>query len=213
MCLIRFFLGCVQILSSRCGSANWEWCCSRRITCCCPCDASGCPCWWRRKLVEHGVYVAVVDIFCLHQIALCKLCCELMLMSWADFWIFRLNIDEFPLTICQEDDDDLDLFGDETEEEKAAAEAREAEKKKSTKPKVIGKSSIVMDVKPWDDETDMVKLEECVRAVQMEGLHWGACKSQQNTSFLCEARMRQFHLGWGLYWYRNQILCVNVFWI
>jgi elongation factor 1-beta len=86
----------------------------------------------------------------------------------------------------QEDDDDLDLFGDETEEEKAAAEAREAEKKKSTKPKVIGKSSIVMDVKPWDDETDMVKLEECVRAVQMEGLHWGACKSQQNTSFLCE---------------------------
>lgn len=33
-----------------------------------------------------------------------------------------------------------------------------------------------MDVKPWDDETDMVKLEECVRAVQMEGLHWGASK-------------------------------------
>ncbi|KAG0631169.1 hypothetical protein M758_1G232900 [Ceratodon purpureus] len=76
----------------------------------------------------------------------------------------------------EEDDDDLDLFGDETEEEKAASEAREAEKKKSDKPKVIGKSSIVMDVKPWDDETDMVKLEECVRAVQMEGLHWGASK-------------------------------------
>jgi elongation factor 1-beta len=75
-----------------------------------------------------------------------------------------------------EDDDDLDLFGDETEEEKAAAEKREAEKKKSTKPKVVGKSSIVMDVKPWDDETDMVKLEEAVRAVEMEGLHWGASK-------------------------------------
>jgi elongation factor 1-beta len=77
---------------------------------------------------------------------------------------------------AEDDDDDLDLFGDETEEEKAAAEAREAEKKKSGKPKVVGKSSIVMDVKPWDDETDMVKLEECVRAVQMEGLHWGASK-------------------------------------
>lgn len=35
-----------------------------------------------------------------------------------------------------EDDDDLDLFGDETEEEKAAAAKREADKKKSDKPKV-----------------------------------------------------------------------------
>jgi len=81
-----------------------------------------------------------------------------------------------PAADADEDDDDLDLFGDETEEEKAAAEKREAEKKKSTKPKVVGKSSIVMDVKPWDDETDMAKLEECVRAVEMEGLHWGASK-------------------------------------
>lgn len=77
-----------------------------------------------------------------------------------------------------EDDDDLDLFGDETEEEAAANAAREeaAKKAKSEKPKVVGKSSIVMDVKPWDDETDMVKLEECVRSVQMEGLLWGASK-------------------------------------
>jgi elongation factor 1-beta len=76
------------------------------------------------------------------------------------------------------EDDDLDLFGDETEEEAAANAAREeaAKKAKSQKPKVVGKSSIVMDVKPWDDETDMVKLEECVRSVQMEGLLWGASK-------------------------------------
>jgi translation elongation factor EF-1beta len=31
-------------------------------------------------------------------------------------------------------------------------------------------------VKPWDDETDMKKLEEIVRGVNMEGLFWGACK-------------------------------------
>ena len=30
-------------------------------------------------------------------------------------------------------------------------------------------------MKPWDDETDMKKLEEAVRSVQMEGLLWGAC--------------------------------------
>lgn len=39
-----------------------------------------------------------------------------------------------------------------------------------------GKSSVLLDVKPWDDETDMQKLEEAVRSVQMEGLTWGACK-------------------------------------
>lgn len=38
-----------------------------------------------------------------------------------------------------------------------------------------GKSSVLMDVKPWDDETDMKKLEEAVRSVEMPGLLWGAC--------------------------------------
>ncbi|KAG8371049.1 hypothetical protein BUALT_Bualt13G0046500 [Buddleja alternifolia] len=74
-----------------------------------------------------------------------------------------------------DDDDDLDLFGDETEEEKKAAEQREAAKK-STKKKESGKSSVLMDVKPWDDETDMKKLEEAVRSVELEGLLWGASK-------------------------------------
>jgi elongation factor 1-beta len=74
-----------------------------------------------------------------------------------------------------DEDDDLDLFGDETEEEKAAAEARDAAKA-STKKKESGKSSVLMDVKPWDDETDMKKLEEAVRSVEIEGLLWGASK-------------------------------------
>ncbi|OEL33379.1 Elongation factor 1-beta [Dichanthelium oligosanthes] len=75
----------------------------------------------------------------------------------------------------EDDDDDLDLFGDETEEDKKAAEERAAAKA-STKKKESGKSSVLMDVKPWDDETDMKKLEESVRSVQMEGLTWGASK-------------------------------------
>ena len=32
-----------------------------------------------------------------------------------------------------------------------------------------------MDIKPWDDETDMKKLEEAVRSIEMPGLLWGAC--------------------------------------
>ncbi|CAI0548150.1 unnamed protein product, partial [Linum tenue] len=80
-----------------------------------------------------------------------------------------------------DDDDDVDLFGEETEEEKKAAEERAASvkassKKKECKSSITGKSSVLMDVKPWDDETDMKKLEEAVRGVEMEGLFWGASK-------------------------------------
>jgi len=77
---------------------------------------------------------------------------------------------------ADDDDDDVDLFGEETEEEKAAAEKLAAEKKKKPTKKESGKSSVLMDVKPWDDETDMVKLEEAVRSVKLEGLFWGASK-------------------------------------
>uniref|UniRef100_A0A0E0LNA0 Translation elongation factor EF1B beta/delta subunit guanine nucleotide exchange domain-containing protein n=1 Tax=Oryza punctata TaxID=4537 RepID=A0A0E0LNA0_ORYPU len=75
-----------------------------------------------------------------------------------------------------DDDDDVDLFGEETEEEKKAAEERAAAVKASGKKKESGKSSVLLDVKPWDDETDMTKLEEAVRNVKMEGLLWGASK-------------------------------------
>lgn len=33
-----------------------------------------------------------------------------------------------------------------------------------------------MDVKPWDDETDMVALEAAVRGIEKEGLVWGGSK-------------------------------------
>ncbi|KAK1433910.1 hypothetical protein QVD17_10828 [Tagetes erecta] len=78
--------------------------------------------------------------------------------------------------VDEDDDSDVDLFGEETEEEKKAAEDRAAALKASGKKKESGKSSVLMDVKPWDDETDMKKLEEAVRSVQMEGLLWGASK-------------------------------------
>lgn len=33
-----------------------------------------------------------------------------------------------------------------------------------------------MEVKPWDDETDMAALEAAVRAIEQDGLVWGASK-------------------------------------
>nr|KAJ0225015.1 hypothetical protein LSAT_V11C100012170 [Lactuca sativa] len=81
-----------------------------------------------------------------------------------------------PAAADEDEDSDVDLFGEETEEEKKAAEERAAAVKASGKKKESGKSSVLLDVKPWDDETDMQKLEEAVRSVQMEGLLWGASK-------------------------------------
>ncbi|XP_056599516.1 eukaryotic translation elongation factor 1 delta a (guanine nucleotide exchange protein) isoform X3 [Triplophysa dalaica] len=79
-----------------------------------------------------------------------------------------------------DDDDDIDLFGSDEEDEEAerikAERVTEYAARKSKKPALIAKSSILLDVKPWDDETEMSKLEECVRSIQMDGLLWGASK-------------------------------------
>ena len=37
-------------------------------------------------------------------------------------------------------------------------------------------SVVTLEVKPWDDETDMKALEESVRSIEQEGLVWGASK-------------------------------------
>lgn len=81
-----------------------------------------------------------------------------------------------------DDDDDVDLFGSDDEEEDAEAARIREERvaayaaKKSKKPTLIAKSSVLLDVKPWDDETDMKKMEEHVRTIVMDGLVWGASK-------------------------------------
>jgi elongation factor 1-delta len=79
------------------------------------------------------------------------------------------------------DDDDVDLFGSDEEEDEEAAKIREQRlaeyaNKKSKKTAVIAKSNVILDVKPWDDETDMKELEREVRKITMEGLLWGVSK-------------------------------------
>merc|ERR1711884_989075 len=61
---------------------------------------------------------------------------------------------------ADEEDDDVDLFGssdeEESEEKKRITEERlkAYHEKKAKKPQVIAKTSVLLDVKPWDDETD-----------------------------------------------------------
>jgi len=97
----------------------------------------------------------------------------------------------------EEDDDDIDLFGSDSEEEdEDAARVREERlkayaEKKSKKPGPIAKSSVLLDCKPWDDETDMKVMENEVRKIEMDGLKWGAAKlvplafGIQKLSILC----------------------------
>ena len=88
-----------------------------------------------------------------------------------------------PVKDEEEEEDDVDLFGSDSEEEesedaKRVKEARLAayHAKKSKKPVLIAKSNIILDVKPWDDETDMKALEAEVRKIEIDGLLWGASK-------------------------------------
>ncbi|NP_001118232.1 translation elongation factor 1B beta subunit [Strongylocentrotus purpuratus] len=74
-----------------------------------------------------------------------------------------------------DDDDDFDCFGSDEEEEAKPAPKTKIEVKKPKKV-VIAKSSVLFDVKPEDDETDLGDIEKAVRAIVKDGLHWGASK-------------------------------------
>merc|ERR1739847_19075 len=83
---------------------------------------------------------------------------------------------------AEDDDDDVDLFGsdeesDDEEKKRITEERLKAyHEKKAKKPKVIAKTSVLFDVKPWDDETDMDAMLKEVNTIEMEGLVWGASK-------------------------------------
>jgi elongation factor 1-beta len=103
-----------------------------------------------------------------------------------DFTAYGPEVSELPISTkapekaAEEDDDDVDLFGSDDEEEDAeAARVRqerldEYNKKKAGKVKPAAKSMVTLDVKPWDDETDMKELEKAVRSIEKDGLTWGS---------------------------------------
>lgn len=90
------------------------------------------------------------------------------------------------------DDDDDDFLGglssDDDEEDEADAIARRIAMKKdeeeaaarAEKARALGKkaakSTLILDIKPEDDETDLDDLEKRIRAITMEGLLWGQCQ-------------------------------------
>merc|ERR1719481_2498100 len=88
-----------------------------------------------------------------------------------------------PAAAAEDDEgDDVDLFGsddeEESEEKKRITEERlkAYAEKKSKKPALIAKTSVLFDVKPWDDETDMDEMLKSCKTIEMDGLLWGASK-------------------------------------
>ncbi|KAF6778403.1 hypothetical protein AHF37_02047 [Paragonimus kellicotti] len=80
-------------------------------------------------------------------------------------------------------DVECDLFAsdDEASEDPEAEKIRaqrlaEYEAKKTDKPAETAKSNIVLDVKPWGDDTDLKEMENLVRNIKADGLHWGQSK-------------------------------------
>ncbi|RCK55777.1 Elongation factor 1-beta [Candida viswanathii] len=82
---------------------------------------------------------------------------------------------------AEEEDDDVDLFGSDDDEVDEEAEklkqqrlAEYAAKKAAKGPKPAAKSIVTLDVKPWDDETNLDELLANVKAIEIDGLTWGA---------------------------------------
>jgi len=88
-----------------------------------------------------------------------------------------------PAADDDDDDDDVDLFGSDSESEDDEEKKKRTEErlkayhaKKSTKKAVIAKTSVCLDIKPWDDETDMNEMLKNVKTIEKDGLVWGASK-------------------------------------
>lgn len=80
-----------------------------------------------------------------------------------------------------DEDDDVDLFGSDDDEVDEEAEkvkqqrlAEYAAKKAAKGPKPEAKSIVTLDVKPWDDETDLNEMIANVKSIERDGLVWGA---------------------------------------
>uniref|UniRef100_M4B847 Translation elongation factor EF1B beta/delta subunit guanine nucleotide exchange domain-containing protein n=1 Tax=Hyaloperonospora arabidopsidis (strain Emoy2) TaxID=559515 RepID=M4B847_HYAAE len=79
----------------------------------------------------------------------------------------------------KEEEDDDDVFGDDDDEDDeatkalAAKRAEAAKSAKKEKKKPVERSQVVIEVKPWEAETDLEELAAKIKALPIEGLTWG----------------------------------------
>lgn len=98
-----------------------------------------------------------------------------------------------------EEEEDFDLFGGDAEADKEAAKKLADSKKKDSggkkKKEIIEKSSLVIEIKPGDSETDLDQVARLVREITMDGLSWNEA-------------MKKVPIAFGLY--KLQMACTIV---
>lgn len=87
--------------------------------------------------------------------------------------------------------EEIDPFaGEVTEEEKAAAAEAKANAAASKKKEAaVGKSTLVLAVKPADTEVDLDQLEAKIREIARDGLLWGKSQRQEMCFGLFQLQM------------------------
>ena len=89
---------------------------------------------------------------------------------------------------------------DEDEDAGAAAQALIAKKnaereaaKRAVKGGPTAKSSLILDIKPEDSETDMNELLTAVKQIEMEGLTWGGHEVSLSAKWIVRCRSLLSH--------------------
>jgi len=72
----------------------------------------------------------------------------------------------------KKEEEEIDLFGDDDGAAKKAVADKAKAAKESKKPAVIAKSTLVFEIKPANEKTNLDEIEKEVRKIAMDGLEW-----------------------------------------
>ena len=86
----------------------------------------------------------------------------------------------------KEEEDDMDLFGEETEEDKKAKEEmkKKNKDKKKGKKKEVDKSHVILEVKGWEADQDLEALaKKIINTIKKDGLSWNTGYKLEEVAF------------------------------
>ena len=86
----------------------------------------------------------------------------------------------------KKEEDDMDLFGEETEEDKQAKEEmkKKNKDKKKGKKKEVDKSHVILEVKGWEADQDLEALaKKIINTIKKDGLSWNTGYKLEEVAF------------------------------
>ena len=86
----------------------------------------------------------------------------------------------------KEEEDDLDLFGDDNEDDKKAKEEikKKNKEKKKDKKKPVDKSHVILEIKGWEEGQDLDALaKKIISTIKKDGLQWNTGYKLEEVAF------------------------------